>query len=152
MNWESLIAKRIAAHLDTYASQRIEDPGKRNSRRAQLKWKHEHRNRVNEWRRKWDKANPDKVRQYREKAKPAIKKWAEEHHDRVLELNRKADAKRRNSPKRKAWEKAYRQSEKYKERRREYERKRNATPKRKAYERERYRRRREQSKLKKEAA
>lgn len=35
MNWESLIAERIAAHRDTYAPQRIEDAGKRNARRAQ---------------------------------------------------------------------------------------------------------------------
>ena len=36
MNRESLIAERIAAHRDTYAPQRIEDAGKRNSRKAHI--------------------------------------------------------------------------------------------------------------------
>ena len=141
MNWESLIAERIAAHRDTYAPQRIEDAGKRNSRSYQLKWKHEHRDRENERRRKWEQANPDKVREYREKAKPAIKRWAEEHPERRREINRKSDAKRRNSTTRKAWRAAYVQNPEYKERRRELDRKRNATPERKAYERARYQRR-----------
>ena len=152
MNWESLIAERIAAHRDTYAPQRIEDAGKRNSRRYQLKWKHEHRDRENERRRKWEAKNPDKVKEYRERAKPSIKRWAEEHPERKRELNRKSDAKRRNSPERKAWEAAYRQTPEYKERRREYDRKRNQTPERKAWERERSRRRAEARRVKKEAA
>lgn len=83
----------------------------------------------------------------RERAKPAIKKWAQEHPERIRELGRKSDAKRRNSPKRKAWEAAYRQTDEYKERRREYDRKRNQTPERKAYERERRKRRRAAAKI-----
>lgn len=94
-NWESLIGAKIEAHRDTHTVCKIEDAGKRNSRRAQLKWKHEHRAEENERRRKWEAKNPDKVKAYREKAKPAIKKWAEEHRDRVRELGRKNDAKRR---------------------------------------------------------
>jgi len=145
-NWESLIGAKIEAHRDTHTVCKIEDAGKRNSRRAQLKWKHEHRAEENERRRKWEAKNPDKVREYRERAKPAIKKWAEEHKDRVRELGRKSDAKRRNSEKRKSWEKAYRQTPEYRERRREYDRLRNQTPERKAWERERSKRRRETAK------
>ena len=48
MNWESLIAERIAAHRDTYAPQRIEDAGKRNAARNQKRWREN---------------NPDKVRE-----------------------------------------------------------------------------------------
>ena len=88
----------------------------------------------------------EKDKEVCKKAKPAIKKWAQEHPERKRELNRKSDAKRRNSPKRKAWESAYRQTEDYKERRREYDRKRNQTPERKAWERERSKRRREAEK------
>lgn len=141
-NWESLIGAKIEAHRDTHTVCKIEDARKRNSRRAQLKWKHEHRAEENERRRKWEAKNPDKVKAYREKAKPAIKKWAEEHRDRVMELGRKNDAKRRNSEKRKAWVAAYRQTPEYKARARERDRKRNQTPERKAYERERSKRRR----------
>jgi hypothetical protein len=145
-NWESLIGAKIEAHRDTHTVCKIEDAGKRNSRRAQLKWKHEHRSEENERRRKWEAKNPDKVKAYREKAKPAIKRWAEEHPERKRELNRKSDAKRRNSPKRKAWEAAYRKTDEYKERRREFDRKRNQTPERKAWERERSKRRMEAAK------
>lgn len=151
-NWESLIGAKIEAHRDTHTVCKIEDAGMRNARRAQLKWKHEHRAEENERRRKWEAKNPDKVKAYREKAKPAIKRWAEEHPERKRELNRKSDAKRRNSPKRKAWEVAYRQTPKYKERRREYDRKRNQTPERKAWERERSRRRAEARRIAKEEA
>lgn len=42
-NWESLIGAKIEAHRDTHTVCKIEDAGKRNSRRAQLKWKKEHR-------------------------------------------------------------------------------------------------------------
>lgn len=146
MNWESLIGAKIEAHRDTHKVCKVEDARERNKRQQQLKWKREHRAEENERRRKWEAKNPDKVKAYREKAKPAIKKWAEEHRDRVRELGRKSDAKRRNSPKRKAWEAAYRQTEDYKERRREYDRKRNQTPERKAWERERSKRRREAAK------
>ena len=86
------------------------------------------------------------MKEYREKAKPAIKRWAEEHPERKRELNRKSDAKRRNSPKRKAWEAAYIQTPEYKARARERDRKRNQTPERKAWERERGKRRREAAK------
>lgn len=151
-NWESLIGEKIEAHRDTHTVCKIEDASIRNKRRAQLKWKHEHREQVNETVRKWRAKNPDKVKRYQEKAKPAIKKWAEEHHERKLELNRNSDAKRRNSPKRKAWEAAYRQTPEYKERRREYDRKRNQTPERKAWERERSKRRAAAKKRLKEAA
>ena len=105
-NWESLIGAKIEAHRDTHKVCKVEDAGKRNSRRA----------------RKWRAKNPDKIKEYQERAKPAIKKWAQEHPERIRELNRKSDAKRRNSPKRKAWEAAYRQTDEYKERRREYDR------------------------------
>lgn len=145
-NWESLIGAKIEAHRDTHTVCKIEDASERNKRQQQLKWKHEHRAEENERRRKWEAKNQDKVKAYREKAKPAIKKWAEEHPERKRELNRKSDAKRRNSLKRKAWESAYRQTDEYKERRREYDRKRNRTPERKAWERERGKRRREAAK------
>lgn len=145
-NWESLIGEKIEAHLYTHKVCNIEDAGKRNSRRAQLKWKHEHRAEENERRRKWEAKNPDKVKAYREKANPAIKKWAEDHPERIRELNRRSDAKRRNSPKRKEWEAAYRQTDEYNERRREFDRKRNQTPERKAWERERGKRRMEAAK------
>lgn len=146
MNWESLIGAKIDAHRDTHKVCKVEDARERNKRQQQLKWKREHRAEENERRRKWEAKNPDKVREYRERAKPAIKRWSEEHHERVLELGRKNDAKRRNSEKRKAWEAAYRQTDEYKERRREYDRKRNQTPERKAWERERGKRRREAAK------
>ena len=149
MNWESLIGAKIEAHRDTHKVCKIEDAGKRNSRRVQLKWKHEHRAEENERRRKWEAKNPDKVKAYREKAKPAIKKWAEEHPERKRELNRKSDAKRRNSEKRKAWVAAYRQTPEYKARARERDRKRNQTPERKAWYRERGKRRREAAKAEK---
>lgn len=151
-NWESLIGEKIEAHRDTHTVCKVEDASLRNKRRAQLKWKHEHREQVNETARKWRAKNPEKVKRYQEKAKPAIKKWAEEHPDRRRELNRKSDAKRRNSPKRKAWEAAYRQTPEYKERRREYDCKRNQTPERKAWERERSKRRAAAKKRLKEAA
>lgn len=148
-NWESLIGAKIETHRDTHKVCKIEDAGKRNSRRAQLKWKHEHRAEENERRRKWEAKNPDKVKAYREKAKPAIKKWAEEHRDRVRELGRKNDAKRRNSEKRKAWVAAYRQTPEYKARARERDRIRHSTPEYRAKERERKKRRRDAEKSEK---
>lgn len=151
-NWESLIGAKIKAHRDTHKVCKIEDARERNARRAQLKWKHEHRDEENERRRKWEAKNPDKVKTYRERAKPAIKKWAQEHPERKRELNRKSDAKRRNSPKRKAWVAAYRQTPEYKARARERDRKRNQTPERKAYERERRKRRRAAAKSAKQTS
>lgn len=145
-NWESLIGAKIEAHRDTHKVCKVEDARKRNKLQQQRKWKREHRAEENERARKWRAKNPDKIKEYQERAKPAIKKWAQEHPERKRELNRKSDAKRRNSPKRKAWESAYRQTEDYKERRREYDRKRNQTPERKAWERERSKRRREAAK------
>lgn len=145
-NWESLIGAKIEAHRDTHTVCKIEDPSERNKRQQQLKWKHEHRAEENERRRKWEAKNPDKVKAYREKAKPAIKKWAEEHRDRVRELGRKSDAKRRNSEKRKAWVAAYRQTPEYKARARERDRIRHSTPEYRAKERERRKRRREAEK------
>ena len=145
-NWESLIGAKIEAHRDTHTVCKIEDARERNKRQQQLKWKREHRAEENERARKWRAKNPDKIKEYQERAKPAIKKWAKDNPERKRELNRKSDAKRRNSPKRKAWEAAYRQTDEYKERRREYDRKRNQTPERKAWERERGKRRREAAK------
>ena len=145
-NWESLIGAKIEAHRDTHKVCKVEDASERNKRQQQLKWKREHRAEENERARKWREKNPDKIKEYQERAKPAIKKWAQEHPERKRELNRKSDAKRRNSEKRKAWEAAYRQTDEYKERRREYDRKRNQTPERKAWERERSKRRREAAK------
>ena len=145
-NWESLIGAKIESHRDTHKVCTVEDARERNKRQQQLKWKREHRAEENERARKWRAKNPDKIKEYQERAKPAIKKWAEDHPERKRELNRKSDAKRRNSPKRKAWEAAYRQTDEYKERRREYDRKRNQTPERKAWERERGKRRREAAK------
>ena len=145
-NWESLIGAKIEAHRDTHKVCKVEDASERNKRQQQLKWKREHRAEENERARKWRAKNPDKIKEYQERAKPAIKKWAKDNPERKRELNRKSDAKRRNSPKRKAWEAAYRQTDEYKERRREYDRKRNQTPERKAWERERGKRRREAAK------
>ena len=48
MNWESLIGEKIEAHRDTQRVCKIEDARERNARRAQLKWKHEHRAEENE--------------------------------------------------------------------------------------------------------
>ena len=56
-NWESLIGAKIEAHRDTHTVCKIEDAGMRNARRAQLKWKHEHRAEENERRRKWEAKN-----------------------------------------------------------------------------------------------
>lgn len=145
-NWESLIGAKIEAHRDTHKVCKVEDARERNKRQQQLKWKREHRAEENERARKWRAKNPDKIKEYQERAKPAIKKWAQEHPERIRELGRKSDAKRRNSEKRKAWEAAYRQTDEFKERRREYDRKRNQTPERKAWERERSKRRREAAK------
>lgn len=154
MNWESLIGAKIEAHRDTHTVCKIEDASERNTaacrKRATKKWRMLNKERYESTKRAWEKANPDKVKKYREAQKDNIKKWAEEHPDRKRELNRKSDAKRRNSPKRKAWEAAYRQIDEYKERRREYDRKRNQTPERKAYERERRRRREEARRIAKE--
>ena len=125
---------------------KIEDPAKRNTRRQQLKWKHEHRDQENERQRKWMAKNPDKVKEYQQRAKPAIKKWAEEHHDRKLELNRKSDRKRAADPNRMAWKKEYNQRPEVIERRRESDRKRNQTPERKEYFRLRDQMRREAKK------
>ena len=141
-NWESLIASRMRPCV----ALKIEDPSKRNTRRQQLKWKHEHREQENKRQRKWMAKNPDKVKEYQQRAKPAIKKWAEEHHDRKLELNRKSDHKRATDPKRIAWKKEYEQRPEVIERRRERDRKRNQTPERKEYFRLRDQRRREAKK------
>ena len=128
MNWESLIGAKIEAHRDTHKVCKVEDARERNKRQQQLKWKREHRAEENERARKWRAKNPDKIKEYQERAKPAIKKWAEEHRDRVRELGRKSDAKRRNSEKRKAWEASYRQTPEYKARARERDRIRHSTP------------------------
>lgn len=141
MNWESLIGAKIESHRETHKVCKIEDASLRNKRRAQLKWKHEHREQVNETVRKWRAKNPEKVKLYQENAKPAIKKWAEEHPDRRRELNRKSDRKRANSEKRKAWREEYNKRPEVIERRRERDRIRNQTPERKAWERERSKRR-----------
>ena len=145
-NWESLIGAKIEAHRDTHTVCKIEDARKRNKLQQQRKWKREHRAEENERARKWRAKNPDKIKEYQERAKPAIKKWAEEHRDRVRELGRKSDAKRRNSEKRKAWEAAYRQTPEYKARARERDRIRHSTPEYRAKERERSKRRREAEK------
>lgn len=140
-NWESLIGAKIESHRETHKVCKIDDAGKRNARRAQLKWKSEHREQVNDTVRKWRAKNPEKVKRYQENAKPAIKKWAEEHPERKRELNRKSDRKRANSEKRKAWREEYNKRPEVIERRRERDRIRNQTPERKAWERERSKRR-----------
>lgn len=137
-DWETLIASRMRPCV----ALKIEDAAKRNTRRQQLKWKHEHREQENERQRKWMAKNPDKVKEYQQRAKPAIKKWAEDHHDRKLELNRKSDRKRATDPKRIAWKKEYLGRPEVKAKMAEYDRKRNQTPERKEYERLRSRRRR----------
>ena len=68
-NWESLIGAKIEAHRDTHKVCKVEDAGKRNSRRAQLKWKREHRAYENERARKWRANNPDKIKEYQERAR-----------------------------------------------------------------------------------
>lgn len=141
MNWESLIGERIASHRETHKVCKIQDASLRNKRRAQIKWKHEHREQVNETARKWRAKNPDKVKRYQENAKPAIKKWAEEHPERRRELNRKSDAKRAKDPKRIAWKKEYAERPEVKARRAEYNKAREQKPERiawkKAYEEKR---------------
>lgn len=150
--WESLIGAKIEAHRGTYKPQRIEDSRKRNAARATKRWRNNNMEHNQAKQKEWLAKNPDKVKTYQQRNKKNVKRWAEEHHDRVLELGRMNDRKRRKTEKRKAWEKEYRQRPEVKAKRREYDKKRAASPERKAYERERSRRRREQSKLKKETA
>ena len=151
-NWESLIAERMEAHRESYTPQRIEDARKRNSAEATKRWREKNRERYIAVKRAWEKANPDKVKAYRERNRKNVKRWAEEHPERVRELGRRSDAKRSTSPKRIAWEKAYRQTEAYKERARERDRRRQRTPERRAWEREYRRKRNAALKAAKEAA
>ena len=148
-DWESLIATKMRPCSSIC---RIEDARKRNAARATKNWRSRNMDRYKTNKKEWEKAHPEKLKMYNERHRNLRKRWAEEHHDRVLELGRINDRKRRKTEKRKAWEKEYRQRPEVKAKRREYDKKRAASPERKAYERERSRRRREQSKLKKEAA
>jgi hypothetical protein len=91
--------------------------------------------------------NPEKVKEYQQRAKPAIKKWNEEHHERRLELNRKSDRKRATDPKRIAWKAEYNQRPEVIERRRERDRERNKDPKRKEWFRQRDQKRSEAKRL-----
>ena len=54
---------------------------------------------------------------YNDRHRGLRKQWAENNHERVLELQRKADKKRRQTEKRKAWEKEDRQRPEVKARR-----------------------------------
>lgn len=144
--WESLIGAKIEAHRGTYKPQRIEDSRKRNAARATKRWRKNNMEHYRAKQKEWLAKNPDKVKEYQQRAKPAIKKWAEEHHDRILELNRKSDRKRATDPKRIAWKKEYEQRPEVIERRRERDRKRNQTPERKEYFRMRDQRRRDAKK------
>jgi len=148
--FDELLAEKIAAHHFTRTVCLIEDPVKRNAKRATKRWREMHPERVMATQKAWRDANPDKVKEYQERNKPNIKRWAEEHPERRRELNRRSDRKRAKDPKRIAWTKEYLSREDVKERRREADRKRNRTPERKAYERERGRRRRAAAKLAKE--
>lgn len=130
-DWETLISQKMrpAAKLVNQEQQKKESKSKAFNR--------------------WKKNNPESYKASLEKNKKNVKRWAKEHPERIRELGRKSDAKRRNTPKRKAWEKEYLNRPEVKERRRERDRLRNQTPERKAYERERSKRRREKKKLEK---
>lgn len=148
--WESIIKDR---QRTTVPRSNIEDPvernAKMNSARRHKKWrsrnkdkirashakymsKPENKEKAKERNRKWREANPEKVKIYQERNKKNVKAWAETHKDRIRELGRKSYAKRKKSPKRKAWVAEYNQRAEVKERRRQYEHERNQTPERKA--------------------
>lgn len=149
--WESLIGAKIEAHRGTYKPQRIEDSRKRNAARATKRWRNNNMEHYQAKQKEWKDANPEKIKVYQYRNKKNVKRWAEEHPERVRELGRINDRKRRNTEKRKAWEKEYRNRPEVKARRKEYDKKRNRSPERKAYERERSRKRREENNMKKEA-
>lgn len=141
MNWESLIAERIAAHRDTYAPQRIEDAGKRNAARATKRWRKNNMEHYQAKQKEWLAANPEKKKLYQQRNKKNIKRWAEEHKERRRELGRINDRKRAKTEKRKKWVEDYRARPDVIERRREQMKKRELDPKRiawrKAYEEKR---------------
>ena len=148
-DWESVIKDRMRPCATIC---KIEDARKRNSANATRRWREKNMDHYKQKKKEWEKENPEKMKIYNDRHRGLRKQWAENNHERVLELQRKADKKRRQTEKRKAWEKEYRQRPEVKARRKEYDRKRQSTPERKAYERERSRKRRAESKMKKEAA
>lgn len=126
MNWESLIAERIAAHRDTYAPQRIEDAGKRNAARNQKRWR---KNNPDKVRTIYDRENlrrrtdPECIERRRElersPARKAYKKqYKQEHREHINELHRNYNA----TPKGRATNSAY--SKKWRESHKEYDRER----------------------------
>ena len=140
-DWETLIAERMRPCV----ALKIEDASKRNAANATKKWREKNLDHYKLKQKEWAKANPDKIREYRQRNKKNVKRWAEEHRDRVREIHRKSDAKRRTDPvvraKRKAWQDEYNHRPDVIARRREQNHKRQQTPKRKEYERQRSHRR-----------
>ena len=126
MNWESLIAERIAAHRDTYAPQRIEDAGKRNAAMNQKRWRDKNTDKV---RTIYDRQNirrrtdPECIERRRElERSPARKaykkKYKQEHNEHINELHRNYNA----TEKGKATNSAY--NKKWRELNKEYDRER----------------------------
>lgn len=120
MNWESLIAERIAAHRDTYAPQRIEDSGKRNANLNQKRWR---KNNPDKVRTIYDRDNlrrrtdPECIERRRElerspSRKAYKKKYKQEHRERMNELHRNYNATEKGRATNAAYNKKWRESHK----------------------------------------
>lgn len=120
MNWESLIAERIAAHRDTYAPQRIEDAGKRNAALNQKRWRENNPDKV---RTIYDRENlrrrtdPECIERRREldrspARKAYKKKYKQEHKERINELHRNYNATEKGKATNSAYNKKWRESHK----------------------------------------
>ena len=120
MNWESLIAERMAAHRDTYAPQRIEDAGKRNAARIQKRWRENNPEKVRtiydreNLRRRTDPECIERRRKLdRSPARKAYKKkYKQEHKERINELHRNYNATEKGRATNSAYNKKWRDSHK----------------------------------------
>lgn len=120
MNWESLIAERIAAHRDTYAPQRIEDAGKRNAARNQKRWRENNPEKVrtiydrDNLRRRTDHECIERRRELeRSPARKAYKKkYKQEHKEHINELHRNYNATEKGRATNSAYNKKWRESHK----------------------------------------
>ena len=120
MNWESLIAERIAAHRDTYAPQRIEDAGKRNAARTQKRWRDNNPDKVRaiydreNFRRRTDPECIERRREFESSPsrKSYKKKYKQEHRERFNELHRNYNATEKGKATNAAYNKKWRESHK----------------------------------------
>lgn len=143
-DWETLIKDRMRPAATICKEQ---DPVKRAQKEAVKRWRQRNAERYQQKKKEWCEKNPEKMKIYAERRKPAIQKWQEENHDRVVELRQKTDAQRANDPKRIAWRKEYLQRPEVKARRAELDRARNKTPERREYMRLRGIQKREKARL-----